>query len=1270
MSDSDKNHYQHNHHHDDDEEQVDSMINETNSSVLTDSLKSSDESTTSFFADFPRHSNVRKSDSKRSMKDSMDSRKRLFRSFYPGKLKDLTKTGTLPPRLDGRRKIEVEKKSLENINHLSLINHHQQQPQQAQAQCNYHGINLNEPLSKEDMDYLLKKMQTELQIDSAAIEKMRSHPEYVLGWAKQESTISSQSDVCSILDSLKHHVNNRGKVLKLMKQLEAELKSRSISYLKAFAKSSGPRILIKAANITKISEEDRNIQDLICGKVIACFRYFGNNNFGCSTLLSNNEVFLFLVRCFIISRSDMVRTESIRLLSVFSLLSLGHKNVMNSISQIADEYNYTSRFEVFVDAFYAKKVNGRILTKTSHQLRISLFQFITALLYGAKSKEYRQHIRMEFDRNGLMEIISLYRQMDKMTPINKDFSESDCDGGNDDLSSDGSSMTNRNRSDERVEEICEAFKNRQITLPKIIDSRLRYNRFLILEEYTHPKILEQLYLINLGATNDRLRMTHLENGENAPTFLSTSDSFEFVKNTLIGHQENFILKCIMDDLAILSTNYQKRESTMLIVRNVLKQLMFDEEELFDGNVQISIESLKKYLDDYNQSVKTQRTLREEEEERQRKQRETANEKILNERNLLEEKCKELEKQLETWKNEHDKENQPDQDGKISKEFAKELSNILDAKHAKGDGNHSIKTESKDKKEIEAEKSFVPPPPPPLPSSIPPPPPLPMEMGDGFMPPPPPPPMPLGDNNAIPPPPPPPGGAFSLNFFSMKETPKLPKYLKPLQPIKYDIKTRRINWSQIQPKDIKETSIWVETENTPLNLNEDLVELINQNFGLKQPKKIVPDKEKENKLTDEEYLINREIVKPDAARGLSIIFKKVKFDPEKLKIAIWNCNLKLLSSSFLNSLQQNMIKVDMKEVKKKLEEFPNYDDLGYVGKFMFHLVEIKELQRRVKCLYFKSEFDETINDLTKQLNAGIEACNEMYNSKRFDSLILLILQLGNVMNHGSHMGSSYAFDISYLSRLIGTKSLDGSENILHFLIDKILFENDNLEDLLNYDDDLSHLSLTKKITKELVKDNIDEVKKNVKEINLLRKTLKTQNDEDHFQFIMSDFLEESEKKLTEIEQLEKSLLKKFTQIGDKYSFNVKKYSLEEFFKDVNEFNNQFRSAVKDVEKKRMEGERKKKAEKLREEKEAESIRKIENDAKLLKNNGSKDGEGIIDVLSRRLDDMYKSTPEQRGRRRRHVGDFDLPVEYQKTKGELLGEVITGKVDWNQINDIHK
>ncbi|XP_038654972.1 disheveled-associated activator of morphogenesis 2 isoform X1 [Scyliorhinus canicula] len=462
---------------------------------------------------------------------------------------------------------------------------------------------------------------------------------------------------------------------------------------------------------------------------------------------------------------------------------------------------------------------------------------------------------------------------------------------------------------------------------------------------------------------------------------------------------------------------------------------------------------------------------------------------------------------------------------------------------------------------------LPPPPPPLMLGglPPPPPPLPYE----FLPPPPPPPPPGG-------PPPPPGAP---PFFSLAMPPppcpltmgsmRRKAIPQPSHPLK------SFNWHKLSEDRIGDT-VWNEIDDLRAFNTLDL-EDFEKMFSAYQRQQTFPtqdmltntklSEQKELGSTEDLYLTMRKVkelsvIDGRRAQNCVILLSKLKLSNEEIKHAI-------LQMDEQEDLAKDMLEQLLKFVPEKcdidlLEEHKHeIDRMARADRFLYEMSRIDHYQQRLQALFFKKKFAERLAEAKPKIEVILLASKELCRSKRLKQLLEVVLAFGNYMNKGQR-GNAFGFRISSLNKIGDTKSsIDRSITLLHYLI--MIFEK-NYPEILTIQLDLLHVPDAAKVNLAELDKEIKNLKNGLKalESELEYQKRHTQNYEDKFVPVMSDFITVASFSFSEMEDLLAEAKDKYSKMLRHFSEDETKMQPDEFFGIFDAFLQSFTEAKQDLE----------------------------------------------------------------------------------------------------------
>uniref|UniRef100_G3UPZ3 Diaphanous related formin 2 n=1 Tax=Meleagris gallopavo TaxID=9103 RepID=G3UPZ3_MELGA len=509
---------------------------------------------------------------------------------------------------------------------------------------------------------------------------------------------------------------------------------------------------------------------------------------------------------------------------------------------------------------------------------------------------------------------------------------------------------------------------------------------------------------------------------------------------------------------------------------------------------------------------------------------------------------------------------------FSKKFDEEFTARQEAQAVLQKREEKIKELEAEIKRLQSQVIKLIPPPPPLPgaTAIPPPPPLP---GGAAPVPPPPPPLPGGGAG---PPPPPPGGPpmapflGSYPFAPVPVMPALPHGMKEKKKYNVEVSMKRINWSKIEPYKIAENSFWVKAEEDKFE-SPELFARLAVTFGTQMKAKKAVEKQEEKK-TEQSKKKNKvlRVLDGKTSQNLSIFLGSLRMPYEEIKNIILEVNEEKLTETFVQVCEQWLIL------------------------FVAYLTLCSDL------IFFPGIMAVTL------------ACEELRKSESFSKLLELVLFLGNYMNTGSRNEQSLGFNITFLCKIIDTKSTDQKTTLLHFLAEVC---EENYRDILKFTDELQHVENASKVSDKTLKSNLDSMNKQIQHIeNDIKKFPKTEDEHDKFVEKMSiSFLHNARDQYEKLSCMHSNMMKLYENLGEYFTFDARSISMEEFFGDLNNFRILFLEALKENNKRRELEEKMKRAKLAREKAEQERLERQKKKQRLLDMNKEGDETGVMDSL---------------------------------------------------------
>ncbi|OWK64302.1 Protein diaphanous 3 [Lonchura striata] len=179
-----------------------------------------------------------------------------------------------------------------------------------------------------------------------------------------------------------------------LESLRVSLTSNPVSWVENFGQEGLGLLLDVLERLVETKNQDRLVKRSQ-HKVIQCLRAFMNNKYGLERILGEERSLLLLTKAIDPKQTNMM-TDIVKLLSAMCIV--GEENILEKILEAvtaAAEERNVDRFSPIVEG----------LQDNSVQLQVACMQLINALVTSPDDLDFRLHIRNEFMRSGLKEIL-------------------------------------------------------------------------------------------------------------------------------------------------------------------------------------------------------------------------------------------------------------------------------------------------------------------------------------------------------------------------------------------------------------------------------------------------------------------------------------------------------------------------------------------------------------------------------------------------------------------------------------------------------------------------------------------------------------------------------------------------------------------------------------------------------------------------------------------------------------------------------------------------
>lgn len=127
--------------------------------------------------------------------------------------------------------------------------------------------------------------------------------------------------------------------------------------------------------------------------------------------------------------------------------------------------------------------------------------------------------------------------------------------------------------------------------------------------------------------------------------------------------------------------------------------------------------------------------------------------------------------------------------------------------------------------------------------------------------------------------------------------------------------------------------------------------------------------------------------------------------------------------------------------KELQAIKKYkgesDRLNTAELFFQQLLPVKRVEDKVAVVKAMSTFHEHAEEARAAFKTLEEVCGQIMNSAKLEQILLMVLNIGNLMNEGSLDGGVEAFKFESLPKLSQTKSADGKTTVLDYIVETFI-----------------------------------------------------------------------------------------------------------------------------------------------------------------------------------------------------------------------------------------
>jgi hypothetical protein len=127
--------------------------------------------------------------------------------------------------------------------------------------------------------------------------------------------------------------------------------------------------------------------------------------------------------------------------------------------------------------------------------------------------------------------------------------------------------------------------------------------------------------------------------------------------------------------------------------------------------------------------------------------------------------------------------------------------------------------------------------------------------------------------------------------------------------------------------------------------------------------------------------------------------------------------------------------------KELQAIKKYkgesDKLITAELFFQQLLPVKRVEDKVEVMKAMCTFNEHAEEAIAAFKTLEEVCGQIMDSRKLEQVLLMVLNIGNLMNEGTLDGGVEAFKFESLEKLSQTKSADGKTTVLDYIVETFI-----------------------------------------------------------------------------------------------------------------------------------------------------------------------------------------------------------------------------------------
>jgi formin 2 len=245
-------------------------------------------------------------------------------------------------------------------------------------------------------------------------------------------------------------------------------------------------------------------------------------------------------------------------------------------------------------------------------------------------------------------------------------------------------------------------------------------------------------------------------------------------------------------------------------------------------------------------------------------------------------------------------------------------------------------------------------------------------------------------------------------------------------------------------------------------------------------------------------------------------------------------------------------VSTKQDSKKLLDYKGpREALTSAEQFLIKLwLEQPFIFPRLKCLWFKAQFYVDFSDVMDKIAMMRDAATIVTKSQAFQKFLLVVLEVGNLLNYGTLKGSALGFSLDSLRLLESCKGYDeGKTSLLKFVLKHLQREDPGSLAFIN---DFEVCKPASALSLSELESSLDKFNSNFNDLEEVLDVLKDKEEPclQVFKTEMKSFKDEARLKLDELTEFYRDMERKLVTCGVVYVEDP--FKAEDFFKFLRTF----------------------------------------------------------------------------------------------------------------------